>query len=340
MASRPPSTVHRLNMKKNFLLIFSLLATWALAQHSYISDRRFYTPDELIGYDFKPAVKEVPNERQEDLDPGEYSFGITQSHLYVKGEGIEGVYNVNNMQPEEYGFKLTLMNARDARLQGHLKVIVNKYGMVETLIFKRAPTDKETIFYLPAIPGQVKEQEKAYFTDRGELAIMHPDSIWGKSFHPFLRKHNADRVQERLRMKDSTTISFVVETTIVEKEVKKKKKDEAAAPAADSLAVVAAATPVDSAAAGPEKKVKIIKEYFVVERSIVQMEDGQREDKTWKYPVKRISDKEDAQAGEQEERFQWEFINDKKEKIVLYLNGDHTVSSMIINDRTYLMRGF
>ncbi len=328
-------------MKTNFLLIFSLLALWAQAQHSYISDRRFFAPDELIGYDFKPAVKEVPKEQQEDLDPGEYSFGITHSNLYVKGEGLEGVYNINNMQPEEYGFKLTLMNARDARLQGHLKVILNKYSMVETLIFRRSPTDKETIFYLPAIPGQVKEQEKAFFTDRGEMAIAHPDSIWGKKFHPFLRIHTTDRVQERLRMKDSTTISFVVEITIEEKEVKKKKKD-SASPAADSLAVDVPTTPAadSAAAASPDKKVKITKQYYVVERSFVQYEDGLREDKTWKYPVKRISDKEDKLAGEQEERFQWEFVNDKKDKIILYLNGDHSVSSMLINDKRYLMRGF
>jgi hypothetical protein len=335
-------------MKTNFLLIFSLLALWAQAQHSYISDRRFFAPDELIGYDFKPAMKEVPNEKQEDLEAGEYSFGITHSNLYVKGEGLEGVYNINNMQPEDYGFKLTLMNARDARLQGHLKVILNKYSMVETLIFKRSPTDKETIFYLPAIPSQVKEQEKAFFTDRGEMAIAHPDSIWGKKFHPFLRIHTNDRVQERLRMKDSTTISFIEEITIEEKEVKKKKKDSATPAAADSLAVDVAAAllpaPVgqadSAAAASPDKKVKITKQYFVVERSFVQFEDGLREDKTWKYPVKRISDKEDKFAGEQEERFQWEFVNDKKDKIILYLNGDHTVSSMLINDKRYLMRGF
>lgn len=320
-----------------------LLTVWASAQHTYISDRRFYAPDELIGYDFKPAVKEVPNEQQEELSPGEYSFGITHTNLYVKGEGLEGVYNINNMQPEDYGFKLTLMNARDARLQGHLKVIQNKYGMIETLIFKRSPNEKETIFYIAAIPGLLKEQEKAYFTDRGELAIPHPDSIWGKKFRPFLRIHTSDRVQERLRMKDSTTISFVEKITIEEKEVKKKKKDTPTTAVVDTLAQTDTDVPADSttaAAAGPEKKVKIIKEYFVVVRSIVQFEDGLREDKTWEHPVKRISEKEDKQAGEQEERYQWEFVNDKKDKIVLYLNGDHTVSSMVINDKTYLMRGF
>jgi hypothetical protein len=324
-------------MKINILILFLGLSVWAQAQHSYISDRRFFAPDELIGYDFKPAIKEVPNERQEDLEPGEYSFGITHTNLYVKGEGLEGVYNINNMQPEDFGFKLTLMNARDARLQGHLKVILNKYGMVETLIFKRAPTDKETIFYLPAIPAKIKEAEKAYFTDRGELVFEHPDSIWGKKFYPFYRIHTLDRVQERLRIKDSTSVSFVEEITIEEKDSKKKKKENAA-PAADSLSTEVVAVAADSSLG--DKKVKITKQHYVVLRSIVQYEDGTLEDKTWKHPVKRISEKEDGQAGEQEERFQWEFVNDKKQKIVLYLNGDHTVSSMIIDDKKYLMRGF
>ncbi len=328
-------------MKTKFLLIFLVLATWAQAQHSYLSDRRFFTPDELIGYDFKPAVKEVPNERKEDLTPGQYSFGITHTNLYVKGEGLEGVYNINNMQPEDFGFKLTLMNARDARLQGHLKVILNKYNMVEALIFKRSPNDKETIFYMPAIPSKVRDDEKAFFTDRGELVIQAPDSIWGKKIYPFFRMHSQDRVQERLRMKDSTSISFVEEVTIEEKDVKKRKKDTdpAEATAADSVAVGATAMPADSLAANPDKKVKITKEYFVVVRSIVQFEDGMREDKTWKHQVKRISEKEDKKAGMQEERYQWEFVNDKKDNIILYLNGDHTVSTMIINDKTYKMRG-
>ena len=332
-------------MKTNLLLFFLLCTIVAQAQYTYISDRRFYGPDDLVGYDFKPASKEIPNQQQDDLDPGEYSFGITANNLYVKGEGIQGVYNINNIHPEEYGFKLLLMNARDARLQGHLKIIQNKFGMVEALIFKRSPDEKETIFYLSAIPGKINEQEKAYFTDRGELVFESPDSIWGKSFYPFLRIHTDAKVQERLQMRDSTSISFVETITIEEKDKKKKKSknEDTAEMPPDSMAVDTisqALADTASMAADPDKKVKIIKEYFVVVRSIVQYDDGAREDKTWKYPVKRIADKEDQQAGLQEERFQWEFINDKKEPIFLYLNGDHTVSSMHIGEKTFLMRGF
>lgn len=334
-------------MKTNFLFLFLAFASLAKAQFSYISDRRFFAPDDLVGYDFKPAIREIPNQKQEDLKPGEYSFGITFNNLYVNGEGIQGVYNINNIQPEEYGFKLLLMNARNARLQGHLKIIQNKYGMVETLIFKRSPDEKETIFYLPAIPGKLNEQEKAWFTDRGELVIEKTDSLWGKKFYPFLRIHKDARVQERLQMRDSTSISFLETITIEEKDKKKKKPKEdqvAGVVSADTLAAETdgSRTVSDSTTIGtdPDKKVKIIKEYFVIVRSIVQYDDGTREDKTWKYPIRRISEKEDNKAGLQEERFQWEFITDKKESILLYLNGDHTVSSMHIGEKTYLMRGF
>lgn len=336
-------------MKTKLVFFILTLASLAQAQYSYITDRRFFEAADLVGYDFRPFMKEIPNDRQEEIEAGTYSFGITFKNLYVKGPGIEGVYNINNMSPDEYGFKLTLMNARDARLQGHLKVILNKYSMVEALIFKRSPGEKEIIFYLSAIPGKMKEMEQTYFTDRGELAIEAPDSLWGKSFRPFLRIHTEARVQERLRMGDSTSISFVKTILIEEKDKKKKKTDD---PASDPVTDTQAAetTPAneqtetvetpENAADDPDKKVKITEEYKIVVRSIIQFEDGMREDKTWEYPVRRVTEKEDKAAGQMEERFRWEFINDTKEQIVLFLNGDHTVSSMHIGDKTYLMRGF
>lgn len=331
-------------MKSNILFFFLTLSTLAQAQYTYISDRRFFGTDDLVGYDFKPAVKEIPNESREDIDAGKYSFGISFNNLYVKGDGIEGVYNINNIHPEEYGFKLLLMNARDARLQGHLKVIINKYNMVEALIFKRSPTDKEIIFYQSAIPGKLNDEEKAYFTDRGELVIESTDSLWGKTFYPFLRIHKDANVQERLKMKDSTSITFIETITVVEKDAKKKKKSKeegAGESPVDSLTLRIDEAGADSILAGdPDKKVKITKEYFVVVQSILQYKDGQRENTTEKYPIRKINEKEDAEAGLQEEKYLWEFVTDNKTKIHLYLNGDHTVSTFEVGEKVYLMRGF
>lgn len=197
-------------MKSTYLFLLLLICSaYVQAQHySFISDRRFFEPADMIGYDFKPCALEIPNEEERKIDPGEYSFGITFNYLYAKGEGIEGVYNINNMQPTDFGFKILLMNARNARLQGHLKVIQNKYGMVEALIFKRSSNEKEIIFYLSPISKELNEKEKDYFTDRGELIVDHQDSIWGQKIRPFLIMHMEENVQQRLQLADSTYIKI------------------------------------------------------------------------------------------------------------------------------------
>lgn len=335
-------------MKYRLLFLFLTLATLAKTQnYSFINDRRFYEPNDLIGYDFKPAGMEIRDELEEELEAGEYSFGITMNNLYVKGGNIEGVYNINNIHPEEYGFKLALMNARDARLQGHLKVILNKYAMVELLIFKRSPDDKEIIFYQTPINKARRDKEKAYFTDRGELPILDKDSIWGESIRPFHIIHEDAKVQQRLEMIDSFTISFVEEIRIVEKEKKRSKKDKARMAtdtlAFDSLGIdltVLDSAALDSILSSPDIKVKIVKEYFVKVSSFQEYDDGTRQAKSWRYPVKRIVEREDESAGPMEERYLWEFVTEKKELVQLYLNGDHTVSTMQIGPKKYLMRGF
>lgn len=346
-------------MKLTHLVLFLSLAGYLQAQdYTFISDRRFFEPSEMIGYDFKPSLMEIPEGEKRDLDPGEYSFGITSNYLYTKGEGIEGVYNINNMQPSEYGFKVLLMNARNARLQGHLKVIQNKYGMVEALIFKRSSNEKEIIFYLSPISKGLQQKEKAFFTDRGELIIEDKDSIWGTTIRPFLIFHSDETVQQRLQLRDSTYITFTEEVTIEEKEVKKKKDkkkkqeavnevdtaemevEEAAEEEVEEAPVAGMEVADSTALEAPELKIKITKEYFVTVHSYRMTTEGIREQKTRKYPIRRISEKEDDSAGMQEERFLWEFVNDKKEVIHLYLNGDRSVSTMEIGPKKYMMRGF
>jgi hypothetical protein len=327
-------------MKKSLLFAFLCLTVFAQAQYTWISDRRFFGPEDLIGYDFIPNMMEPTGGDRKELNPRDFSFGISNNNLYVEGEGIRGVYNINNIQPEEYGFKLLHMNARDARLQGHLKVILNKWRMVESLIFKRSPDDKEIIFYLSPIPTKLNEIEKNYFTDRGELSIEHSDSLWGKKFYPFLCIHKDANVQQRLHMNDSASVSFVEVVSVEEKESKKKKSKEDELNQITSEETSPEATSVtDSLAAVEGKRVKITREQFVIVRSFVQFKDGSREDKTWKYPVKKVVQREDEKAGLQEERYQWEFITDK-EQIYLYLNGDKTVSTFEVGDKIYLMRGF
>lgn len=353
-------------MKRLYLLIFCILSVTILeAQYgyTYISDRRFYRVEDLVGYDFRPSKKEIPNVSEEDLNPGEYSFGISFNNLFVEGEGVRGVYNINNISPTEYGYKLLLINARDARLQGHLKVIMNKYNMVEALIFKRSPKEEETIYYLEPISKKLNERERNYFTDRGEMIIEKTDSLWGKTIYPFIRIHLDRNVQEPLDLGDSTSISFVREIVVELKEKEKKKKgkkgkEEVAEEEVEQVEIDS--MQVDSLSDRPapyepplgvvlyeldekyvdKSKYKITKEYFVVVRSILQYEDGMKEDKTWKYPIKKVVEREDELAKMHEERFQVEFTSPKAEGIYLYLTGDKTVSTFEVENQMFLMRGF
>ena len=69
-------------MFKNLLFIIFLAFSFiAIGQedYSYISDRKFKDPTDLVGYDFVPGIMEIKGSSQEELSPGEYSFGVTQA---------------------------------------------------------------------------------------------------------------------------------------------------------------------------------------------------------------------------------------------------------------------
>ncbi len=407
----------------SFLLCFGLLGhLTAQEQYSYMTDRIFYEATDMVGYNFVPDFMEVPNETEAELKVGEYSFGVTTNNLYVDGKGIKGVYSVNNIDKTPYGFILKLMNARDPTMQGHLKVIQNKYGHVEALVFKQSTKEKEIIFHLPRIPKSLRLKEKAYFTDRWELKNENIDSLWGITIQPFIKKHIDDGgVQERLQRADSTRVSFIEKVTIIEKKQRKKNKkiknielgeeeeveevvaevEEKPAPVKEEIAVkeekpkeekknirkapqrrkfqgynssssnernyeeeeeevveeekpktaASGASPaptpqtVDAAFEKVEgeidenKKVKIVKEYFINLHALISYEDGGKEVKDKSYAIKKIVEREDESAGPDENRYQLEFSLKKGKPIYLYLTGERTISSIEIDGKEYLMRG-
>lgn len=214
---------------KSRLLALAIACIWCISiqaqvnQYSYISDRTFTSPEQLMGYDFKPAMKEIPGEQPEEFKVGTYSFGITRKNLYVEGPEIRGVYSVNNINTTEYGFQLMTMNARDPTIQGHLKIVVDEIGQVEGLIFKRSTHEKEVIFFLRVIPKEVEEVEEKYFTNKGSLTVPDIDTLWtGVEIRPFLRifKSNGG-VQQRIIPSDSMFLKFYKVITVEEKERKK-----------------------------------------------------------------------------------------------------------------------
>ena len=214
------------------ILLFCVIGLMAQEQnYSYLTDKKFRDPTDLIGYNFVPSKMEVPNDYEQDLSPGEYSFGVSRNNLYVSGQEMTGVYNVNNISPTEYGYKLSLMNSRDPRMQGHLKVILVNKVYVDALVFKAHKDDTEKIFMLPEMPDNLWESEKSYFTDKYDIVLEDADSIWNQQVTPFIRAQmTGNKIQQRLQTVDSTYFDFIEEIKITDKtkpvkEKKKKKKD-------------------------------------------------------------------------------------------------------------------
>jgi hypothetical protein len=317
----------------------SLFATLGNAQshYSYISDRKFRSITDLIGFTFCPNEMEVKDVSKNHVQAGRYSFGITQNNLYVDGEGIKGVYSVNNMTPTKFGYQLHLMNANNPTLQGHLKVFLNDRKEVDALMFKRSQKDKEAIFYQSEIPADLSEREDKFFTDRNELEIKQIDSLWGKIIRPFLMV-DENHVQERFRINDNVNFEFSEKITIIDKSKKKNDKTDANSNA------TAAAAPVteklDSATLLDKKKVKIIKEYFVKIHFVNKNPDGTlAADKLLDYKLDDFSMKEDPKSGNSDDRYQLTLKPKGDKPFYIYLNNKKMVSFIMMDGRRFHLRG-
>jgi hypothetical protein len=211
------------------IFIFISLSVSAQETYSYINERTFQDPTDLIGYLFKPFKMEIPgNYDPTMIEAGNYSFGVTRSRLYVNGDrDIAGLYEVNNIEPTNYGYRILLLNPRNPANRGHLKIILNKYSEAEAVIFKRESKAQEIIFHLPDANKSILNQEKKYFTDLGEKIVEHSDSLWGQQFFPYIRVDQQANIQGRIYAADSMSISFEEIITIKEKKKKKKKPKEA-----------------------------------------------------------------------------------------------------------------
>lgn len=88
-------------------------------------------------------------------------------------------------------------------------------------------------------------------------------------------------------------------------------------------------------------KVKIVKEYFVIVRSILTYEDGSTEDKTWEIPVKnKFTEYQRETSGPNLEPFEFVLLGNKKgQDVSIYLTNRRTISSINVEGKKYLMRG-
>lgn len=213
-----------------FLGFTSLHAQSKADKYTYLTDKKFNSTEDLFGYTFVPGIMEVatPGQtaqgEQQDISAGSVKFGVTRGNLFVKGKGIDGVHNINQINATDYGYKLILMNARDPKQQGHLKIIKLK-SYVDALVFKASNDAQEVIFLLPEIGKSLQESEKEYFTDRNEVAIEEGEDIWGTEIKPFFKTFMPKRIYQRVQKSDNVNINFIVTETTVEKGKKKKNNE-------------------------------------------------------------------------------------------------------------------
>lgn len=353
-------------MKINLLLFFFLIVSYvaqAQEQYSYISDRRFFTPEMLYGYPFKPSVKETIDGNKTRLKAGSYSFMYSGNYLYVKGKTVEGVYSVNNIVPVEYGYNMKLMNARDPSIQGHLKVILNDYAQVEALVLKRSSKEQEIIFHLPVLRSTQKKKDETYFTDLGELELEEVDSLWGTKLYPFIMAK--EDYQLRLTPKDSVMVTFQEDYKIIDKrkkpkaakKAKKKKRkkreeseeneldeslesDEQKTVEVDTLIDLSKLTKQElEEVAANDKQVRLLKKFFIIVKTFELQKDGTRKPKEKRYMVKEIKERVDDSARKGEEKYQIDFSVDGKKHIYLFLLHDRTISSLELGYDKFYMRG-
>ena len=213
-----------------FLGFTSLHAQSKADKYTYLTDKKFNSTEDLFGYTFVPGIMEVatPGQtaqgEQQDISAGSVKFGVTRGNLFVKGKGIDGVHNINQINATDYGYKLILMNARDPKQQGHLKIIKLK-SYVDALVFKASKDAQEVIFLLPEIEKSLQESEKEYFTDRNEVVIEEGEDIWGTEIKPFFKTFMPKRIYQRVQKSDNVNINFIVTETTVEKGKKKKNNE-------------------------------------------------------------------------------------------------------------------
>ena len=194
---------------------------------TYLGDKKFKKPNDLRGFEFVPSIMEIPGKDKKKLQAGDFKFGVAGENLIVTGGDIKGIYNINNINTTDYGFKMALMNARDPGMQGHLKVILLNKKFVDALVFKKSNHAPEIIFFLAEIKEELRLKEKEYFTDRSELVLEFADDVWGTELMPFYRVVNPRKKFQRIQMTDGVKIEFIETENVIEKTKKapKKKKE-------------------------------------------------------------------------------------------------------------------
>jgi hypothetical protein len=295
-----------------FIILFYISTLSAQVNYSFVTDKKFQGPDELIGYSFRPSMivypdKEDPKDsREEGLAPEDIVFRVSKNYLLVESESFEdykGAYSINSIDPADYGYKISLMNARNPSIQGHLKVVLNKFDEVDAYIFKPSNKVEEVIFYQAEIPEHLDKSEAEYFTDITDITITDT-SLWYTTVYPFFEIEQVQ--QRRLTPADSVSIFFDVDTVVVN-----------------------------------DKKNKVRMDYYVVLKYMSTDKDGFKSMDKVVFAVDGKTNLIENNSGQSSNKFRLEFNvkTPKDTPIYIYLNKNRKINNIVIGGINYTMRG-
>ena len=218
-------------MKKIVLLFSFLIPLYTFAQvvpvkeFSYVEDNKFYSGQDVYGYTFVPNKGKMTSAHYSNPIPkGAVHLEVTSTGLIVtervkfKPNGIvPGVtkaatykLSIPRIDKTSFGYELRLVDMKNADLQGHLKIVINKDNHAVTVAFKPSPAEAERTYYLPNTPKDIIQRDSKFFTHKQDMDATSLDDYWGKTLYPFaiLFDQYDYRAFKRIYPDDRITVKF------------------------------------------------------------------------------------------------------------------------------------
>lgn len=316
-----------------FFSIFLFTITSGQSRFSFVEDLDFFDPTDFFGYQFVPAQKEIPRSSKFDLSPGDYSFGITANHVYLKYGPEKILYNVQSIQPTEYGYIFSLLNASNVAQKGQLKIILDPAGKARALVLKKEERSGEEIYHLPELDEYIKSRDREYYTDVIDLVVENEDSLWNKKVYPYFMDDFNEPLRTVLTIGDSIAFSFFEDIVIEEK--KKNRKD--SVPVVDMETFDYKAVSQDSLEKLSDY-ISVDHKKFVAYHYAEQQKNGDYLMKERRHVIEKIKEKEDETARGLQERYMWELELKKGGPMYLFFTEYRSLSSIEYEGRIYKMR--
>jgi hypothetical protein len=290
-------------LKTSFIFLFLLFVSVSFSQteYTYVTDTKFLNSDELLGYVFMPNEIQTsfePGDKPQKIGIGKVKFRLTMGYLYVTQGEEELSYNTNSINPEKYGFKVDLMNARNPSEQGHLKIILNDLKQVDALIFKKNRQSKEVTYYQAMIREETSLRDQKYFTDKTDIRTENIQYLFtNKPVKPFFV---SAKEQKRLYPKDSLSFTFSQKEVTVGKKTKM--------------------------------------EYMVTFKYLEKREDFDPITKTQEYVIKKFEEVEFGMKGKMQKSLELELKDFPEGKMYLFLTPINSVEAIRFGDQMFVLR--